>query len=191
MILTRDQLVKILPYSRPHASVFIAPLNLAMEQHEINTAARAAAFIAQVGHESGSFQFMRELASGVAYEGREDLGNVRKGDGVRFKGRGLIQVTGRTNYGNCSIALFGDLRLLEKPELLEEPLNACRSAAWFWSTRGLNALADVGNFKRITKLINGGYNGLEDRLVHYRRALATLGSVHAHTATGKEPYVAP
>lgn len=185
MNITRDQLVKILPYARQKAAIFLAPLNAAMTEYQINTAARQAAFIAQCGHESGSFVYMEELATGQAYEGRKDLGNTEKGDGVRFKGRGIIQITGRANYAAASLALFGDDRLLQFPELLEDPTIACRSAGWFWKTRGLNELADVGDFKRITKRINGGYNGMEDRLAHYQRALATLPPVYTNSPDGK------
>lgn len=185
MTVTRDQLIKILPYARQKASIFIDPLNAAMQEFDINTAARQAAFIAQCGHESGSFVYMEELASGTAYEGRKDLGNVQKGDGVRFKGRGIIQITGRANYLECSKALFGDDRLIQFPELLEDPAIACRSAGWFWKSRGLNELADVGDFKRITKKINGGYNGMEDRLAHYQRALATLPPVYTNSTDGR------
>lgn len=172
--LTFAQLHAILPYSRQRAREFLPHLNAAMAANGITTPARACAFIAQLGHESGSFLYVKELASGRAYEGRADLGNTQKGDGVRFKGRGLIQVTGRDNYIACSLALFGDRRLLEHPELLEEPKHAVDSAAWFWRTHGLNAHADKFDMHRITKIINGGYNGLAERLAMYRDARKVL-----------------
>ena len=125
-------------------------------------------FLAQIGHESGQLRYRKELASGEAYEGRKDLGNTKPGDGVRYKGRGLIQITGRNNYGLASLAL--GLPLLEKPELLEEDLNACRSAGWFWYKSNLNALADMGKFETITRRINGGMNGYSDRYKLYQRA---------------------
>lgn len=175
MQLSIDQLKKIVPYAGPRAGVFLAPLNAAMARYEINSPARQAAFLAQIAHESGSFKYLRELASGNAYEGREDLGNTQPGDGVRFKGRGLIQITGRANYRECSIALFGDPAILiEHPEMLETVTFACDSAAWFWSSRKLNALADAGSFRAITRAINGGFNGWTDRLALYETAKEVL-----------------
>lgn len=173
-MITLEQLKKIIPYAGPRSGVFFQPLLNAMDEFEINTPARQAAFFAQIAHESGSLRYVREIADGKAYEGRKDLGNVEPGDGPRFKGRGLIQITGRANYRACSRALFGDERLLAHPELLEEVENACRSAAWFWKTHDLNTLADAGAFRAITRAINGGYNGYDDRLAYYERAKAVL-----------------
>lgn len=173
-MISLEQLKKIMIYAGPRAGVFHEPLCDAMAEFGIDTPLRQAAFLAQLAHESGSLKYVRELASGEAYEGRRDLGNTEPGDGVRFRGRGLIQITGRTNYRACSLGLFGDERLLEQPELLETPVNACRSAAWFWQTMNLNALADIGAFRPITKAINGGFNGYEDRLTYYERAKAVL-----------------
>lgn len=172
MTLTLAQLRKIMPHSHAKAALFIDPLNAAMREFDISTPARQAAFLAQIGHESGQFRYVREIASGKAYEGRLDLGNTQPGDGVRYKGRGLIQITGRANYVACMLAL--DIDCLEKPELLEQPENACRSAAWFWKSRGLNELADAGAFLRITRRINGGTNGLEDRLALHDAARLVL-----------------
>jgi putative chitinase len=169
---TLDQLVKIMPYARKRAGDFLGPLNAAMVEFDINTPARQASFVAQVGHESGQLQYVREIASGDAYEGRKDLGNTQPGDGRRFRGRGLIQITGRANYAACGAAL--GLGLLSKPELLEQPVNACRSAGWFWKSRGLNELADAGDQVRITKRINGGTNGLADRLALFEVARKVL-----------------
>lgn len=118
-------------------------------------------FLAQIGHESGELRYVRELASGSNYEGRKDLGNTQPGDGVRYKGRGLIQITGRRNYALCGLGL--DLPLLENPELLEVPENAAMSAGWFWHNNNLNALADLNLFDKITRRINGGNNGEADR----------------------------
>lgn len=177
MELTLAQLISILPYSKPRASVFLAPLNAAMKEFNINTPERVAAFIAQVGHESGQLRYVRELASGEAYEGRKDLGNTHPGWGVLYKGRGLIQITGYLNYTQVMMAL--DIDCVEHPELLEQPENACRTAAWWWADRGLNALADVGtedSFKKITKKINGGLNGWDDRLSLYTKAKEVLCS---------------
>ena len=106
------------------------------------------------------------------YEGRADLGNTQPGDGSKFRGRGLIQITGRSNYKTCGEAL--GLDLITQPELLEKPQHACMSAVWFWATRGLNTLADEGKFDTITSRINGGLNGLADRQALYARALKVL-----------------
>ena len=179
-MITIDQLRAVMPHARKRAEVFIDPLNRAMAEFEINTPARQAAFLAQIAHESGSLRYVRELASGEAYDtGRlaERLGNTPEddGDGERYRGRGLIQITGAANYSACSAALFGDSRhLLEHPELLELPDAAARSAAWYWQVKKLNELADAGDFLRITKRVNGGTNGLEDRLAYYERAQKVL-----------------
>lgn len=167
-MISLDQLKQILPLSGRRASTFCDPLNAAMQEFDINTPARQASFIAQVGHESGQFVYVRELASGAAYEGRADLGNTHLGDGVRYKGRGLIQVTGRSNYEACGHAL--GLDLLTNPELLELPVNAARSAAWFWRTHGLNQLADAGDQVAVTRRVNGGTNGLAERLAFFEVA---------------------
>ncbi|UQV48125.1 glycoside hydrolase family 19 protein [Janthinobacterium lividum] len=161
-----------MPLARARAAAFLAPLNAAMLEFGITTPARQASFLSQVGHESGQLLYVRELASGQAYEGRADLGNVQPGDGVRFRGRGLLQVTGRANYAACGKAL--GLDLLAQPALLEQTVNACRSAGWFWQTKGLNALADAGDQERVTRRINGGVNGLAERLALYREARKVL-----------------
>lgn len=175
-MIDQDTLLAIMPAAgRPRAALFCGPLTEAMAAYGINTPERVAAFLAQVAHESGSLRYVRELASGEAYEGRKDLGNTQPGDGVRFKGRGLIQITGRSNYSDCSESLFGHRStLLDHPELLEQPGYATMSAGWFWNSRNLNALADAGQFEAITRRINGGLNGQADRLAHYHRALEVL-----------------
>ena len=153
---------------------FVVPLDEAMTEFCIDTPARQAAFLAQIAHESGCFYYTREIASGDAYEGRADLGNTEPGDGRKFRGRGLMQVTGRDAYGQCSMALYGDERLLDTPELLEQYDNACRSACWFWQSRDLNELADAGDFRRITLKINGGLTHYGERQLLWERAKAAL-----------------
>jgi putative chitinase len=148
---------------------FLPHLNSTFDEFEINTPQRLRHFLAQIGHESGQLRYVKELASGEAYEGRKDLGNTSPGDGVRYKGRGLIQITGKSNYALVALAL--GLPLLEKPELLEEDSAACRSAGWYWYKKNLNALADDGNFELITRRINGGLNGYADRFKLFQRAL--------------------
>lgn len=168
-MITIDDLRAICPLAREdRLQLFVTPLNAAMQEFDINTPEREAMFIAQVAHESGGFHYVKELASGANYEGREDLGNTEQGDGIRYKGRGLIQITGRANYITCADALAIDC--IEQPEILERPDLAARSAAWFWQTRGLNELADKGDFLRITKRINGGTNGYADRQAYLARA---------------------
>ena len=159
------------------AEKWAAALTLAMEGGKVNTRLRIAAFLAQIGHESGSLVYSKELGGPsyfAKYDGRKDLGNTQPGDGGRFCGRGLIQITGRANYGRASQALFGDDRLLKTPELLEQPEWAAKSAVWYWTTRNLNALADADRFTDITRAINGGTNGLEDRKARYKYALTVL-----------------
>jgi putative chitinase len=170
--MTRDDLLAIMPLAKSRIDAFLGPLNAAMEEFDINTHARQASFLSQVAHESGQLLYVQEIASGAAYEGRKDLGNAVRGDGVRFKGRGLIQVTGRDNYAKCGNAL--DLDLIIHPERLCEPINACRSAGWFWQSHGLNELADAGDQVKVTRRINGGINGLADRLALFQAATKVL-----------------
>ena len=176
MAVNQKQLLQILPNAGAKTGVFAPVLNAAMVKWGIVTTARQAAFIAQIGHESGQLRWVREIwgptAQQAGYEGRADLGNTVKGDGSKYRGRGLIQVTGRANYAACGEAL--GLDLIDKPELLELPQHAAMSAAWFWATRGLNTLADQGEFVKITRRINGGTNGLADRQALYEKALKVL-----------------
>jgi putative chitinase len=179
MRLTEQQLLMIFPVARTRAGVFILALNDAMARRNINTPVRTAAFLAQIGHESGQLQHVRELGNEKYFE-KYDAGVLARrlgnspGDGQRYRGRGLIQVTGRSNYLQCSRALFSDERLLQHPELLELPQWAAESAAWFWERNGLNELADGDEFNSITRRINGGLNGLQDRLLLWERAKAVL-----------------
>lgn len=182
MPITSQQLIQILPGAGKQAGVFASALTLAMDKYQINTRPRMAAFIAQVGHESGQFNWVRELG-GDQYLSKYDTGSLAKrlgntpeadGDGQKYRGRGLIQITGRDNYLACSKAMFGDDRLLRTPELLEQAEWACKSAAWFWDSRKLNDLADAQAFETITRRINGGINGLAERKEFYQRALKVL-----------------
>ena len=171
------------------AEKFMQFINDTCDKYQINTSIRQLCFLAQLGHESGGLFYTEELASGTAYEGRKSLGNTQPGDGVRFKGRGLIQITGRSNYKSIGDALGVDF--IKSPTLLggknvqvctpDQLKYAALSAGWFWNSRNLNTLADqvdikkpidtgtnLENFKAITKKINGGYNGLADRLNRYK-----------------------
>lgn len=175
-LVTPPQLAALYDCAWVRASNFAPWLNEAMHEHGIVTPARIAAFLAQIGHESGRLRYTRELwgptPAQMRYEGRADLGNTQPGDGRRFMGRGLIQLTGRANYAAASAALGEDF--LAFPALLETPKWASRSAAWFWASRRLNALADAGEFDAITRRINGGQNGRADRLALHERAAALI-----------------
>ncbi|MDF3188006.1 glycoside hydrolase family 19 protein [Pseudomonas paracarnis] len=176
MPITEQQLLQILPNAGRNAGVFFPALNTAMNRYGIVGTARVSAFIAQVGHESGQLRYVREIwgptAQQAGYEGRADLGNTAKGDGSKYRGRGLIQITGRANYAACGEAL--GLDLINRPELLELPQHAAMSAAWFWSMKGLNTLADQKDFAKITRRINGGLTGQADRQALYDKALKVL-----------------
>ena len=176
MSITPQQLLQILPSAGPVAGVFVPLLNAAMVHYQIIGPKRVAAFIAQIGHESGQLKYVKEIwgptAAQARYEGRKDLGNTVAGDGSKYRGRGLIQITGRANYMTCGEGL--GLDLIKQPELLEKPQHACMSAAWFWATKGLSTLADAGQFDKITQRINGGQNGAADRQSLYARALKVL-----------------
>lgn len=152
----------------------LQPLMDACAEFEIDTPLRIAAFLAQAAHESAGFTKTVEMASGEAYEYRKDLGNTFPGDGVKHKGRGYFQLTGKANYQLCGQDL--GVNLVAFPELLEQPSLAARSAGWFWNKNKLNQLADNKEFERITKRINGGLNGLADRLTRYQAALDYLGA---------------
>ena len=164
-------------------ATFYAPfLNAAMLEQGIVNKKRRCAFLAQLAHESEQLRYMEEIASGAAYEGRADLGNTHTGDGKRYKGRGPIQLTGRANYRVFGRELGLDLE--GHPELAGKPENGFRVAALFWKRKGLNELADYltmkgdkaerATFMEITRRINGGQNGLSDRLNYLRVAKQVL-----------------
>ena len=221
MPITAQQLLQILPNAGQVAGFFVPVLNTVMNRYQIVGQKRIAAFIAQVGHESGQLtrlvenlnysadglantwpsrygepdgkgEYVKVQVSGkvrnkpntlalsvdrkpeqianIAYGNR--MGNTAPGDGWKYRGRGLIQITGKNNYRSCSEAL--GLDLIPHPELLEKPQHACMSAAWFWATNGLNTLADAGKFDAITQRINGGQSGAADRQALHARALKVL-----------------
>ncbi len=175
-LITYEHFTRCLPYARKaDLDLFFEPLNRAFAEFEINNIARIAAFIAQVAHESGSLRYKEEIASGAAYEGRRDLGNLYPGDGRRYKGRGIIQLTGRHNYKWASEQLGIDL--VANPQKATEPIISSRIACLYWKSRGLNQYADQNTkkaFKEITRKINGGYNGWSDRLNHWNIAKKVL-----------------
>lgn len=172
-MLSAKELSDIASCSLSRANVFIGSINKTMDKYLINTPLRQCHFLAQVLHESGRLVYVKELASGSAYEGRKDLGNTQAGDGVRYKGRGLIQITGRANYQAISND-FG-IDFIKHPEFLETAENATLSAGWFWDKHGLNSLADLDLLVKITKVINGGQNGIDDRRAILVKAKSILG----------------
>jgi predicted chitinase len=145
------------------------PLGAAMRAHGITTQRRATMFIAQLAHESGEFRWREELASGAAYEGRRDLGNIFRGDGVRYKGRAFIQITGRANY--AALPHWGGVNFEANPSMLSWRRYAALASAWWWKNNGCNQLADGPNaLLNVTRRINGGFNGLDSRRVYFERA---------------------
>lgn len=204
-MITPAQLLKIMPHAGANIDLFADPINAAMEEFGITTPKRESAFIAQIAHESGQLLRVKEnlnysesgllsifpryfndataesyarqpqrIASRV-YANRLGNGDEASAEGWKYKGRGLIQITGKNNYRACSEALFADPEfLLEQPESLEQPDPASRSAGWFWLANGLNELADDLRFRDITKKINGGYNGLAEREIFWQRARRAL-----------------
>lgn len=202
MPITKEQLIRILPGSAPVAAVFVPALNDAMALYQINTRKRIAAFLAQIGHESGQLtqcvenlnysakglqtvwpkRFNEALANQVArqpqrianivYASRMGNGDTASGDGWTFRGRGLIQTTGKDNYTKAAKELRADL--VTRPELLEQPKYAALSAAWFWGMKKLNVLADNDRFEDITRAINGGLTGHPERVKLWQTALKVL-----------------
>jgi len=146
-----------------------------LDRYEINTKFRIAHFMGQVTHESAGFRTTEEFASGVAYEGREDLGNIHAGDGKRYKGRGLIQLTGRTNYKK--IGKIIGLPLEDNPELAAEPVTSLKIACEYWKTKRINSAADQDDLIKATTLVNGGLNGLEDRRIYLQKAKTALSKI--------------
>lgn len=157
-----------------------------LARYQITTSLRIAHFLAQIAHESDGFCTCEEYASGAAYEGRADLGNTQKGDGVRYKGRGLIQLTGRRNY-----RVYGQrigIDLVADPERAEEPVTALVLACEYWTQTagGLNRFADQDDILSITRAINGGLNGIDDRRRYLERArLALARTLAAGMALGQ------
>ena len=172
---TKEKLQVVMPRAKPaRIDLCYEPMVRAMNKYEINTPLRAAHFVAQVGHETASFLYMEEIADGSAYEGRADLGNTQAGDGKRFKGRGLIQLTGRANYTAYSKDCGVDY-LANPAAVATDPFVCVDVAGWYWNKRRINQLADRDDVKAVTKAVNGGYNGLDDRMDYLYRAKQVLG----------------
>ena len=202
MQITRDQLEQIIP-GNPHLDNWLECLNTILPEYEIDSPERVAAFLAQCAHESGGFKAIKEnlnykaeslmkvfpkyfpnqeLAEQYAhnqeaianrvYSNRMGNGDEHSGDGYAYCGRGLIQLTGYDNYKAFADSLSSSTE--EIVEFLQTFEGCVQSACWFWETNDLNSLADAGDIKAMTKRINGGYIGLEDRIKHYDHALEVL-----------------
>jgi putative chitinase len=150
---------------------YAGPLQKKMVEYGIDTPLRMAHFLAQLAHESAELTYSEEIASGAAYEGRVDLGNTQPGDGKRFKGRGLIQLTGRSNYTAYGTAKGTDYtKDTTAPLIASDPFLAVDVSCWFWKENALNDLADGDDVNAVTYAVNGGYNGLADRKAKLARA---------------------
>ena len=156
----------------------IGPEMLAvLAEYEITNALRIAHFLAQICHESAGLRTTEEFADGSAYEGRADLGNVEPGDGQRFKGRGLLQLTGRANY-----KIYGDalgIDLIAKAEQASDPVTSLKIACLYWKKHDINALCDEDNLQAVTRKVNGGLNGLDSRADFLAKAKAALSQQQA------------
>ena len=170
--LTPEKLHVVMLTAKPsQLSLLYQPILDQMKAAGIDTPLRISHFLAQTGHESGDLLYMQELASGQAYEGRADLGNTQPGDGPRFKGRGLIQLTGRVNYIAYGKTIGVDLTVDGNWErVATDPELAVGAACWYWTTHHLNDLADRDDLETITRRVNGGLNGLDSRAAHLDRA---------------------
>lgn len=195
-MIDENQLARIMPnLGATKRAQFFPHLQKAMEEFEINTPLRAAAFLAQLAHESAEFRFMEEIWGPTSAQRRyepvttlsRNLGNTEPGDGKRFKGRGPIQLTGRSNYKRFSDLLGIDM--ISDPLVAATPEVGFRTAGLYWKRNGLNELADKQFFKTITKRINGGFNGLEDRTRYYVRAKNVLlgGSRGGNASSDGDP----
>ncbi len=177
MLITNEQLKQIYPYStQTNRDKYLPYINQFALEYKMDEPEILSAFLAQIGHESGQLRYVEEIASGKAYENRKDLGNTNKGDGVLYKGRGLIQITGRSNYTTLSESLKIDF--ISNPYLLKEPIYAVLSAFWYWETRKLKRWSTLkeSDFIILTKRINGGLNGYKNRVEIWNSAKRHLRS---------------
>jgi putative chitinase len=172
--ITVDQLRRLAPSGRDDILRAVASGGIVLDTYAITTPGRICHFMAQIAHESDGFRTTEEYASGAAYEGRRNLGNTKAGDGKRYKGRGLIQLTGRANYRAYGTRLGLDLEA--DPARAAEPELSLRVACEYWKAKGLNALADRDDVTGITRKINGGTNGLADRKKYLAKARTLWGA---------------
>ncbi|MDI9847574.1 glycoside hydrolase family 19 protein [Rhodoblastus sp. 17X3] len=179
----QNVLLAVAPHGKPAIrNGFAAALPDCIFRASLTTELRLAHFLAQCAHESAGLATMTEYASGKAYEGRKDLGNTQAGDGVHFKGRGLIQLTGRANYKAAGDAL--GLPLETNPTRAGDFPDAALTAAWFWKQKGLGALADKDDIEGVTRCVNGGLNGLASRKAYLAKAKAALADLKGALTAG-------
>ncbi|MBD2021890.1 chitinase, partial [Leptolyngbya sp. FACHB-36] len=170
-LISREQAEAI--FGNPIYQTELADLNHCLNLFEINTPARMRHFLAQIAHESGGLRWLKELADGWDYEGRGDLGNTQAGDGPRFKGAGAIQLTGRANYQAFSDSIQ-DLRVMEGVDYVASTYPFC-SAGFFWQQNSINAVIDAGgDIYAVTRIVNGGLNGIDDRIHYYEAACEVI-----------------
>ena len=171
--MTPEQLHRIMPYaSAANCARFSGHLVAAMDEFGIDTALRRAYFLAQIAHESASLATTSEYDTGGAYEGRRDLGNDQPGDGVKYKGHGLIQTTGKANH--FRVADYFGVDRAAVVEWLKSPEGAARSAGLFWRDNNCNVSADADNIRANTRIVNGGYNGLSERVLRLGEAKSAI-----------------
>jgi putative chitinase len=167
-MITKDMLKKLAPTAKDEIISHLAQhLDVQLAAYDIGSYLRVCHFLAQAAHESAGFRTLEEFASGAAYEGRKDLGNNRPGDGKRYKGRGIFQLTGRANYRVMGSKLGVDLE--GEPELASDPMISIKTACEYWNSRKLSIYADLDDVRTVTRLINGGYNGFDDRKLYLQR----------------------
>lgn len=201
---TLEKLQKLIPNAAGGVEPWFDGLSAALPEYEIVTPERAAAFIAQCSHESGGFKWLEEnlyykaatltklwpkkfppeiaeqyagkpeAIANRSYGDRMGNGPESSGEGWKYRGRGILQLTGKDNYRACSKFLFNDDTLIDNPDLLLDPYYATHSACWFWNNNKLNQYADSNDLVTMTKRINGGTLGLDDRIKHYNHAIEVL-----------------
>lgn len=176
MNVTKEQIIQIMPNSADYVGKYLTYINGYADTFKINTPLRMAHFLAQVAHESNELRCTREIGDRNYFKKYDEgklkniLGNVKDGDGYKYRGRGLIQITGRANYKEYQDSKYCRGNIMDEPQLLEQPLGAVKSAMWWWWKHDLNELADGNKFTKITKVINGGTYGLESRRKYLLRA---------------------
>jgi putative chitinase len=193
-IITAEHLAAIAGRKTSHMPGLAEWMTKTCPSYGIDTKHEFAHFLAQACHETDCFKTLREYASGSAYEGRKDLGNTVKGDGVRFRGRGIFQTTGRANYLQLGISLGNRDKFIKNPELLETPEFAVWSACEYWKTRNLNDIANLDDSHLLKKklhgkvynvspvefisiTINGGFNGIDERKQFYKTSVKVLPEI--------------
>jgi len=171
MTITEAQIRRIMPKAKDeNVKAFVESFNKYSEQFGITTKIRAVHYIAQVAHETAELRYQEEIASGLQYEGRKDLGNIYPGDGQRFKGRGYLQTTGRANYQAYADSGFCNGDLMSHPEWLAKQPGCQKASMFFWLKNNLNKYADQDDVRTVSKRINGGWNGLAQRMYYWRVA---------------------